>query len=204
MAFTYFFRDMYTLELIAQHVIPQLTGRRHICVWDAGCAMGPEPYSIAITFRENMGQFAFRNLQIHATDIDDSNLFGKIIQEGSYPDEQVKRIPRSVFNKYFKPDTKPGYFQISDEIRACVSYQRHDLLSLQPIRDGISLIVCKNVILHFKEEERVNVLKMFSETLLEGGILVMEQTQKMPEEVAPFFKRCTTDGQIFQKIGSPR
>ena len=69
MAFTYFFRDRQTLELVVEHALPVLKRRRYINVWDAGCAMGPEPYSIAIILRENMGRFLFRNVTIYATDI---------------------------------------------------------------------------------------------------------------------------------------
>jgi len=53
MAFTYFFRDMQTLEMIRDYVLPALRMRRYIHIWDAGCAMGPEPYSLAIILREH-------------------------------------------------------------------------------------------------------------------------------------------------------
>ena len=48
MAFTFFFRDMSILDLIGQHVVPAVSGFTRVRVWDAGCAMGPEPYSLAI------------------------------------------------------------------------------------------------------------------------------------------------------------
>ena len=199
MAFTYFFRDLQTLEAIRDHVVPELRTRRFINVWDAGCAMGPEPYSIAIIIRETMGHFLFRNVRIHATDIDGSNLFGAIISEGNYPDEQVKRIPRDIFAKYFEEDGRPGHFMISEEIRKCVSFQRHDLLSLEPIRKDLGLIVCKNVLLHFKKAERINVIKMFHDALAKGGFFVTEQTQKMPGEVTGLFDRAVSNAQLFRK-----
>ncbi len=43
MAFTYFFRDLYTLELAAKHLLPFISGSSKPRLWDAGCAMGPEP-----------------------------------------------------------------------------------------------------------------------------------------------------------------
>ncbi len=169
MAFTYFFRDLYTLESIVRHVVPPVAGRSKVRVWDAGCAMGPEPYSLAIMFAENMGRFAFRNLRIDATDVDESNLFGKIISKGIYPEEDLKRIPRELFTKYFRPSGKAGYFKIDDIIRSRVFYRRHDLLSLQPVGDGLSLVVCKNVLLHFQPAERIEVIKMFHKSLAPGG-----------------------------------
>lgn len=201
MAFTFFFRDMQTLNMIRDHVIPALRTRRHINVWDAGCAMGPEPYSIAIIFRENMGNMIFRNVKIYATDVDGSNLFGKIIEEGTYPDEQVKRIPKDIFDRYFSLADEPDHFIITDEIRRCVSYERHDLLTLKPVRDGFGLIVCKNVLLHFKEEERIKVIKMFHDTLIEGGFFVTEQTQKIPAELKNMFEQVVSNAQVFRKVG---
>ena len=53
MAFTFFFRDMQILDLAVKHVVPYAMGRSRIKVWDAGCAMGPEPYSLAIVLAEN-------------------------------------------------------------------------------------------------------------------------------------------------------
>ncbi|MDW7731607.1 MAG: CheR family methyltransferase [Methanolobus sp.] len=198
MAFTYFFRDMQTLEMIRDHVIPELRTRRYIHIWDAGCAMGPEPYSLAIVLRENMGMI-FRNVKIHATDIDNSNLFGDIISKGIYPREQVQRIPKDIFEKYFSPAVEPGHFVISHEIRNSVSFTRHNLLDLQPIRKGLNLILCKNVLLHFQEKERTEVIKMFHDAL-DGGYLAMEQTQKMPAELEDYFEPVVSNAQLYRKV----
>ena len=200
MAFTYFFRDMQTLEMIRDYVVPSLRMRRYIHIWDAGCAMGPEPYSLAIILRENMGHMIFRNVKIHATDLDESNQFGSIVRDGVYPGKQVKRIPRDIFDKYFKRDARAAHFRIVDEIRKCVSFRRHDLLSLRPIRKDLCLIVCKNVLLHFKERDRVDVIKMYHGALQDGGFFVMEKTQKMPRQVEALFEPLVSNAQVFHKI----
>ncbi|WP_406657931.1 CheR family methyltransferase [Methanolobus sp. ZRKC2] len=198
MAFTYFFRDIQTLEMIRDHVIPELRTRRYIHIWDAGCAMGPEPYSLAMVLRENMGMI-FRNVKIHATDIDSSNLFGDIISKGIYPRDQIQRIPKDIFEKYFSPADEPDHFVISEEIRKSVSFTRHDLLDLQPVRKGLNLILCKNVLLHFQEKERIEVIKMFHDAL-EGGYLAMEQTQKMPPELEEYFEPVVSNAQLYRKV----
>lgn len=201
MAFTYFFRDMQTLEMIRDHVVPTLRTRRFAHIWDAGCAMGPEPYTLAIVLRENMGPMIFRNVSIHATDIDESNLFGDIIEEGVYPWEQVERIPKDIFIRYFASADKPDHFRLVEEIRKRVSYQKHNLLSLEPVRKDFMLIVCKNVLLHFKEDERIKVIEMFHDALLEGGFFATEQTQKMPEELDSMFEPVVSNAQLFRKVG---
>jgi len=201
MAFTYFFRDLATLHAIRDHAIPALEKHRYINVWDAGCATGPEPYSLAIIFKEALGYFAFKRLKIYATDLDEeSHQFGKIISEGVYPEGTVKRIPKDIFRKYFSPDQRPGHFRIAEEIMERVSFQKHDLRSLKPIRDHFGLIVCKNVLLHLSESERIGVIEMFHKALASGGFLVTERTQKMPGKTALLFRPVISNVQLFKKI----
>jgi len=199
MAFTYFFRDGQALDLLAEHVIPDLATRRYMDVWDAGCATGPEPYSIAMTFREHMGPFLFRNLRIWATDVDETNTFGRIIARGVYCDQETKRIPPEIRARHFVPHGTDGSLQLSEEIRRAVRFQRHDLLSLEPFREQFGLIVCKNVLLHFSPRQRVEVIKMFHRALSENGYFVTERTQELPLEVAHLFSRVTSTGQLFKK-----
>lgn len=199
MAFTFFFRDTQTLELLAEHALPELKRRQFIKVWDAGCAMGPEPYSLAIILRENMGRFLFRNVKIFATDIDESN-FGTIIANGVYSETELGRIPRDIFTRYFTAHDTPGQYQISEEIRQAVQFQRHNLLTLKPVREDFGMIVCKNVLLHFTAEERIEVVKMFHHALIEGGYFVTEQTQKLPSGTEQLFRQVTSAAQLFQKV----
>lgn len=200
MAFTYFFRDMQTLEMIRDYAIPTLRTKRHIKVWDAGCAMGPEPYSLAIILRENMGNMIFRNVKIFATDIDGSNLFQKIIESGEYPREQLDRIPKDIFYKYFSKSDGSDNYKISDEMIKAIKFSRHDLLSLKPVAHDFGLVMCKNVLLHFKYEERIEVIKMFYDNLIDGGYFVSEQTQKMPVELEKYFEQVVPNAQIYRKV----
>ena len=200
MAFTYFFRDMQTLEMIRDHAVPVLRTKRYINVWDAGCAMGPEPYSLAIILRENMGSMIFRNVKIYATDIDGSNLFGKIIESGEYPGEQLDRIPEEIFNRYFTRVGNGNNYRISEDLIRCLHFTKHDLLSLKPVKKDFSLILCKNVLLHFSYGERIEVIKMFHDNLLDDGFFVTEQTQKMPGELEGLFEQVVPNAQVYRKI----
>ncbi|MEA4926562.1 MAG: CheR family methyltransferase [Syntrophomonadaceae bacterium] len=199
MAFTYFFRDVQSLEMVRDHALPFLKTRRYINIWDAGCAMGPEPYTLAIILRESMGRMYFRNIRITATDIDASNLFENIIKEGLYPQEQLKRIPRDMFKSYFEKDEKAGCYRVVEELRKAITFQKHDLLSLQAPRQDFGLIICKNVLLHFREEQRIQVIKMFHDSLMEGGFMVFEQTQMLPPEVSRLFEPVVSNAQLFRK-----
>lgn len=201
MAFTFFFRDMQILELAIRHVVPFAMGRSRVRVWDAGCAMGPEPYSLAIMLAEQMGYFAFKNLTIIASDIDDQDTFGETIRKGVYTYEELQRAPKDLFEKYFKPAAEKGHYEIIDPIKRSVQFMKHNLLSLKAIGNDFTFIMCKNVLLHFQQSERIEVIRMFHGALVDGGYFATEQTQKMPEEVRPLFEHVVGDGQIHKKNG---
>jgi chemotaxis protein methyltransferase CheR len=198
MAFTFFFRDAQTLELAIDEAIPSLQGRAFIHVWDAGCAHGPEPYTLAVLLRERMSDYVFRNVRIHATDIDAS--FAAQVTSGAFPDREVKRVPPKILDTYFRPAIQPGFVEVVPELRAKVTFSQHDLLSLRPVREGLSMIVCKNVLLHFDEAQRIEVLRMFHEALQPGGILVMEHTQKLPDALAGSFRQSRPHVQVYRKL----
>lgn len=200
MAFTYFFRDIHTLKSVCTNCLPHMKTRKYLKIWDAGCAMGPEPYSLAIMLYERMSNMYYRNVKVVATDIDVSNLFKDAIESGMYREEILKRIPENIFGKYFIKADNDDY-RIIDDIKKGVKFIKHDLLSMDPVGNEFAMIMCKNVLLHFSEEQRNKVIEMFYNSLSKGGYLVMEQTQKLPYSMESKFTRVVPDAQIYMKIG---
>jgi len=200
MASTFFFRDLHTIDLAVKHLLPFIAGRSRIKIWDAGCAIGPEPYTLAIVLAENMNPFAFRNVTIDATDIDEQDQYGKVVTGGCYPEEELKRIPPGMFEKYFEKADGNGNCRIVEQIRSRVRFTKHNLLQLQPLGEEYSMILCKNVLLHFQQAERVEVIKMFHRSLSMGGLFATEQTQKLPDELSKVFEQVAVDAQLFRKV----
>lgn len=201
MAFTFFMRDQPTLEHAAEYMIRYASGRSRIKVWDAGCALGQETWTMAMILAERMNQFGFKNLRIDATDYDSANNFGDIVTAAVYPADELQRTPPELFNKYFEPADKPGHYRAVSLLRDRVTFRYHDLLSLKPVGSDYCLIVCKNVMLHFQYAERVEVFRMFHQALAPGAYLATENTQKLPQEVSHLFAQVVPDAQLYKKIG---
>ncbi|HYX09530.1 MAG TPA: CheR family methyltransferase [Bacteroidales bacterium] len=200
MAFTFFFRDWQTLEKIVDHLVPFAMGRSKIRIWDAGCASGEEPYTFMILLAEKLGKYSFKNVKVHATDIDISNQFSEIIRKGEYPFEKVRRIPSEMLGKYFsKISDQPPAFRVMDDLRSKILFKRENLLDNVPTASGFSLILCKNVLLHQTHEQRLRIIEMFYDSLLDGGFLAMEQTQKLPPAFKDKFEQVVPNAQIFKK-----
>jgi chemotaxis protein methyltransferase CheR len=200
MAFTFFFRDEQILRLAVQKLVPLTMGRSNVHILNAGCAMGMETYTFAILLAESMGKFALRNVKIYAVDIDNENVdFGKTVTDGIYNKEHLQRIPADLFNKYFIKQENDNYV-ICEELKNLVQFQKYDLLTLHPLRNDFSLVICKNVLLHFSYKQRTEVLSMYHNMLLNGGLLAMENTQSMPVELKHKFKKIIDYAQLHEKI----
>jgi len=198
MAFSFFFRDLPTLETSVKTMAANTIGRSKIRIWVAGSAMGQEVYTLAILLAEHMGYFTFQNVRIEATDIESE--FGKIITQGIYPKAELERIPKEYFVKYFEPIDQSEHYQVVKMLRDRVTFTHHDLLSLRPISESLSLIVCKNVLLHFQPAERIEVFRMFHRSLAPDAVLANENTQKLPTEVSGLFRRISNESQVYQKV----
>ncbi|MEA1972940.1 MAG: CheR family methyltransferase [Candidatus Cloacimonadota bacterium] len=197
MGFSYFFRDVYSLNIAADKLLETFAGNKEIKIWDAGCSFGAEPFTFSIILAERMGHFAFKKVKILATDIDSK--FGKVLSDRIYEYKNLERIPKDYFAKYFDPTSKENYFQVSTTISDRISFQTHDLLSLKPIDTEFSLIICKNVLLHLNYQQRIKVIEMYHKALMKNGLLVMEHTQPLPVELEKYFTKLSSSSQFFQK-----
>ena len=167
MALTYFFRDLGSLELAISHVMPQIAGRSRIRIWDAGCAMGQEPFTLAMLLAEALGPMMFRNVEIIASDYDKSVI--QVLDAAVYVDEELQRVPELYYKRYLEASGNEGTHRVAEPIRKAVRSLHHDLLSFTPVCDRLSLIVCKNVLLHFNQAERIKVFKVFHDALEPQG-----------------------------------
>lgn len=199
MAFTFFFRDRHTLDQLIRHLTPRIEGQNKIKIWDAGCAMGPEPYTFAILLAEAIGRDNYKKVEILASDIDESGNFGEIITDGIYPYQDLKRMPPEIFEKYFAKYDDKDHFKIDDMIKNSVKFLLHDLLTLNPPDRNFDAIICKNVLLHFQPNQRADVIKMFHSVLKPHGLFTTEQTQAMPDSNKQQFNRLVTDACVYEK-----
>jgi len=206
MGATYFFRDNHTLRMLPSHVIPFILKERgdygDINIWSAGCANGSEPYTIALILKETLDADIFNRTNIYATDIDPNFRFREIVSRGSYHGDAVKKIPVETFQRYFTKDPEvPGNYLISDNIREHVMYMWHDLNSMNPpVNKEFDIIICKNVLLHFRKEDSIDIIRMFYRTLRREGFLITEQTQKIPSGMEGMFRQFIGSVQIHRKI----
>jgi chemotaxis protein methyltransferase CheR len=201
LAYTYFFRDLEILEAIGSIVAPWAATHAEIKVWDAGCASGEEPYSLAIIFAERLDPFTIRNLRILATDREESSFpqFEDKINLGHYQRHELIWVPEALRGLYFEPTDAPDTFSAAPVLRDCIRFLRHDLLSLEPVDSGFDLVVCKNTLMHCPPDEVPLVVDMFHGALRPGGFLAFDCFQPLPPANEAQFEQVEPGLQLFRK-----
>ena len=192
---TSFFRDRALFGAMSDRLLPQLlTARettRRLRIWCAGCSTGQEPYSIAMLVDEQMRQRPGWRVEILATDL--SRPVIEQAQRGAYSQFEVQRgLPVALLLRHF---TRLGEsWQISDYMRAKVSFKTQNLLSLATDLGLFDIIFCRNVLFYFDGETKRRVLGRLTGLLAPDGFLALGGAERVgdlcpglrPEPAAPF------------------
>lgn len=168
-----FYRNLDQWKLMDEKVIPKLLKeqKKPIKIWSAACSTGDEPYSLAMAFSKHM---KLSDIRILATDIDRQVI--EHAKVGLYSEKSVAGVPEDLKKKYF---TKIGTsYQISDEIKRCVTFKEHNLLKDIYPKD-YDLILCRNVVIYFTEEAKDMIYRNFYSSLKNHGVLFIGSTEQI-------------------------
>ena len=86
-----------------------------------------------------------------------------------------KHIPLSNI-QYFKQIGKS--FQISDEIKRCVTFKEHNLLK-DPYPRDFDMILCRNVVIYFTDDAKDMIYQKFHQSLKSHGVLFIGSTEQI-------------------------
>jgi chemotaxis protein methyltransferase CheR len=176
---TYFFRHREQFDALRDVVFPDLIERngssRRLRIWCAGCADGPEPYSIAILLKLDMGQrLAGWDVTILGTDINRYCLARA--REGKFEEWAFRATPEQLKHSCFRKEGR--VWRIAPEYKEWVSFQHYNLAddSFPSLINNLSrfdLIVCRNVMIYFGPDLMQKVIGKFHDCLSPGAWLLV-------------------------------
>ncbi len=186
---TEFYREPHHFEFVAREILPEMMRRarrgeisRRIRVWHAGCSTGEEPYTLALTLAEALGQEPNWDVRQLASDIDTQVLAHA--ERGIYELERIAPVPERLVKKYFRQGTgeQAGYVKVSPALRDRITFRRINLLDdTWPIRNDVrfDMIFCRNVIIYFDKPTQRRLLTRFQEWLRPGGCLFIGHSESL-------------------------
>ncbi len=181
---THFFRENHHFEHLASSVLARLPpGQGRLRVWSAGCSSGEEPYSIAMTLLETLGEAHGLDARILATDIDTAMVRRGI--EGRYDATRAEDIPAALRTRHTRrlPD---GGVEMSASLRALISFLPLNLLEYWPMRGPFDVIFCRNVMIYFDKDTQRGLLDRFAGMLRPGGLLYVGHSESLHRASARF------------------
>ena len=167
-----FFRNPNRWDVFEKNILPPLLkNNSKLKIWSAACSTGEEPYTLAMILLKYLKPSQF---QIIATDLDENVLSKAKI--GVYNEKAIKDVPKDLLAKYFKQEG--SIYQVSDEIKKQIQFKKHNLL-LDAYEKSVDVIVCRNVLIYFTEEAKVDIYTNFSNSLNQNGILFVGSTEQI-------------------------
>jgi len=171
---TFFFRDKVPFDHFRDAIMPEVlkarAARKSIRIWCAAGSTGQEPYSLAMCLKEMSAALAGWRVEIIATDLSQEVL--EKSKSGIYSQFEVQRgLPIQLLVKYFKQNGE--FWQINADIRAMVQHRQLNLLHDFSQLGVFDVIFCRNVLIYFDQDTKINIFGRLAKTMEADGFLVL-------------------------------
>ncbi|MCL2036400.1 MAG: protein-glutamate O-methyltransferase CheR [Oscillospiraceae bacterium] len=185
---TFFMREEEHYKFMREVVLPYLEkvkADRRVYLWSAASSSGEEPYTNIMQLLEYFsGKTTMWNLSTLATDISQRVL--DIAKVGVYSGESMKNLPETWKKKYFSP-TPDGSFKVSPEVTKRVDFKTFNLMDKIPFRlYPFDLIFCRNVMIYFEMDVKVQLVNRLYEVTRPGGYLFIGHAESIPRDKTKF------------------
>lgn len=180
---TLWFRDAHPFDILRDKILPEWNEKSsagRLRVWSAACSTGQEPYSISMVLDEykqlNPGQLK-AGAEIVATDIS-SNVLSRA-RGGVYEMLAIGRgLSKERLHRYFS-DHGDGCWAVKPEIKARVRFNSLNLLGSYAGLGQFDVVFCRNVLIYFSTERKVEILRKIHKTLKPGGYLLLGASESL-------------------------
>jgi chemotaxis protein methyltransferase CheR len=171
---TFFFRDKVPFDHFRDTIMPEVlkarASRRSVRIWCAAGSTGQEPYSLAMTLKEMGAALTGWRVEIIATDLSQEVL--EKAKAGVYSQFEVQRgLPIQMLMKYFKQTGET--WQVNPELRAMIQHRQLNLLQDFSHLGTFDVIFCRNVLIYFDQETKINIFNRLARQIEPDGFLVL-------------------------------
>lgn len=194
---TYFFREPHHFDVLGNVVLPALAERldpiKPIRIWSAGCSSGQEPYTLAITVRESD---VVRNRQVRILCTDIHTKLVRATQDGTYQNDHLRGLSDQRRSRWFK-QMGDVYWQAHEELRSMLICKQLNLFGPWPVKPGVDVIMCRNVLIYFNLSYQRKLLEGFSRLQDTGGYLFLGHSETL-EGFKGVYKRV--DNTVYERM----
>jgi len=171
---SFFFRDKMPFEHFTQTMLPHMLSARardkRLRIWSAAASTGQEPYTLAMCLKDADARLGGWRVEMIGTDLSSEVL--EKAKAGLYSQFEVQRgLPINYLLKHF---TQIGdMWQISSELRGMVQYRKLNLLENFSSLGSFDIVFCRNVLIYFDNDAKIDILNRIRKTMPDDGFLVL-------------------------------
>jgi chemotaxis protein methyltransferase CheR len=193
-----FFRDLTVFQSLETAILPEIRERnaseRRLRIWCAGCSTGKEAYSIAMALKHMGGQWDGWRISILGTDV--SPIAIEEAKRGRYSQMEMQRgLAINDLLRWFTPAGE--HWQIKDEIREMVHFQTDNLLEPRAVSGEFDLILCRNVLFYFQDQNRQTAFKQIVRHAHKNSYLVLGAGETLVGHESSFMP-CPKHGCVYK------
>ncbi len=171
---TFFFRDKVPFDHFREMIMPEIlktrASRKSVRIWCAAGSTGQEPYSLAMCLKEMGAALGGWRIEIIATDLSQEVL--EKSKAGIYSQFEVQRgLPIQMLVKYFKQTGE--FWQVNSDIRGMVQHRQLNLLHDFAQLGAFDVVFCRNVLIYFDQDTKVNIFNRLHRVTEPDGFLVL-------------------------------
>jgi chemotaxis protein methyltransferase CheR len=171
---TYFFRELPQLQALVDTLLaPAIARGARPRIWCAAAATGEEPLTLAMLLceRELFGQ-----VELVASDISERAL--SLAQRGEFGKRALRNLPRG-YERWLRVDGERGTVQ--RELIDAIKWRRVNLLDSASVGalGRFDAILCRNVLIYFREGTARKVVERLAEQLMPDGALLVGVSESL-------------------------
>ncbi|KYG66270.1 chemotaxis protein [Bdellovibrio bacteriovorus] len=175
---TSFYRESNHFDFLTG-ALPELSKKfgSDIRLWCCAASTGQEPYTIAMTACEALGD-QYKKARLLATDIDLQVL--KKASIGTYEEREMQGLPPAQRSKYFEKVKAQGeeFWRAKDQIHNMIRFAPFNLMTPKyEFQHQFHVIFCRNVLIYFDEATTKKVIDNLTACLAPGGYLVLGHSE---------------------------
>ncbi len=189
---TSFFRSPVHWEFLKQYLpyLSELKGKKKkLRIWSAACSSGEEPYTIAMTLKDNLKDFDQWDIKILATDISQKVLAKAA--KGIYSEKDVIGLSKfTLANHFDKSKSSDGstVYKVKDELRNLIMFRSFNLVTdtFSIFKNRFDIIFCRNVMIYFDPPTRKALIDRYGNLLEPGSLLFIGDSEALTENKQNF------------------
>lgn len=172
---TWFFRERATFDTVINEVLPERlaasqSGR--LRVWCAGGSTGQEAYTLAMLL-EDEPEVSLRSARIEILSTDFCRHVTEFARIGCYNHYEAQRgLSIHRLMKHFSRASS-GDWEVSDTLRARVSFRQHNLLETASGLGKFDLIFCRHVLSGMARSARMRVAEVLAAQMSPGAVIIL-------------------------------